>query len=197
MDTKQIKSDSQEEYTEDELETFGGVPNEASYFEKAQDFRPIIKSLRIRYLGLKQDTKEVGNGIIINYYTRDPKLKTGINKKGIEDTIRFLEPRLTKHSVLSNITEDNYYDIILDDMRTWFRVMLYNFYDYELDVKTLAELRILVNDLLEFAYRRAVGNMERSGFKPESLESLRRAGVGLNIPAGPSLIDDMKKEAGF
>ncbi len=177
------KQTEQEEmiYTEDDLEPNITLSSESSYFEKAQDFKAIIKILRIKYLGLKPITSKDKDGITTTVYKKDKNRMTGINEEGVEMNVRFLETRLGKHSVLTNWSEERMGQVILDDMITWCDIHEINYDKFEMTPATLEELRILINDLLEYAYRRPIDNLERSDMKPSTTELMRRMlGIGDN-----------------
>ncbi len=166
-------------YTEDDLEPNITLSSESSYFEKAQDFKAIIKILRIKYLGLKPITSKDKDGITTTVYKKDKNRMTGINEEGVEMNVRFLETRLGKHSVLTNWSEERMGQVILDDMITWCDIHEINYDRFGMNPATLEELRILINDLLEYAYRRPIDNLERSDMKPSTTELMRRMlGIG-------------------
>ncbi len=189
------------EYTETELEGFVSSSSDASYFEKAQDFKHIIKILRIKYLGLRAVQKTDAEGNILTIYQKDERHFTGINEEGVEACIRFLETRLGKHTVLSSWNEERMYKILLDDMLAWRDMMIQNFERYELTEDKMIELRILINDLLEYAYRRPIDNKEREEMRPIGKEILRRLGLDreeeqeLEQHYPTSIVDKMRKEA--
>jgi hypothetical protein len=203
--TKQQAGDkeSESEYSEEELEGQIPVSPDSSYYEKAQDFNQLIKTLRIKYLGLKPKKVENPDGSIRTVYVKNRSQVTGINQEGVEANIRFLEPRLGKHVVLSNWDEERMYKIMMDDMITWRDIMNQNFEKYQLSESTLFEMRILVNDLLEYAYRRPVDDLERKNMRPMAKEITRLLGLDRkeednmqqNYPTG--LIDKMKKEMNY
>ena len=167
------------EYTEQDLESFILPSSTATYFEKAQDFKQILKLLRIKYLGLRPVKKPPDEGNpneTIMVYQRDKKMDRegmGINDKGVEFCIRFLEVRLGKHIILSSWSEERMFEIMKDDMDAWFTKMVQNMDDFDLKFGTFEELRVLVNDLLEAAYRRPVDDLERKNMRPESREDKR------------------------
>jgi hypothetical protein len=165
------------EYTEEDLEGFVPTSSDASYFEKAQDFRHIIKILRIKYLGLRAVQKTDSEGNILTTYQKDRKRFTGINEEGVEANVRFLETRLGKHTVLTSWSEERMFKVILDDMLSWRDMMIQNFERYNMTETAMIELRILLNDLLEYAYRRPIDNKEREDMRPIGKEIMRRLGL--------------------
>lgn len=193
------------EYTDEELEGDIPAPSDASYFERAQDFRNVIKVLRIKYLGLKAVKKVDEDGAVYTVYQKDARRMTGINEEGVESNVRFLEPRLGKHVVLTNWDEERMYKVIMDDMMSWRDMMIQNFENYEMTESVLIELRILINDLLEYAYRRPIDDKERKGMTPVSKEIRRMLGLdqgeeqqmndGRKYPSG--IVDKMRDEMNY
>jgi hypothetical protein len=189
-----------EEYTEEDLESFIPSTTDASYFEKAQDFRTIIKVLRIKYLGLKPAQKQMSDGAIITVYRKDKTRVTGINVEGVEGNVRFLETRLGRHTILSNWSEERMFVILKDDMLAWLDMMEQNYEAWELTGAAMIELRILINDLLESTYRRPMENLERGEFKPISNELKKiadRLGLGTqqDMQQYPeSMVEQAKKD---
>jgi hypothetical protein len=191
-------------YTEDDIDNFSFSQNtDASYFEKAQDFKQLIRNLRIDYLGLKAHQSQDANGATITTYIRDKNKSIGINAEGVDATIRFLVPRLGKHIVLSSWSEERMYAVLLDDMNTWFWMNVQNMEKYQIQEGVMEELRILINDLLENAYRRPIDDKERGTMIPFSKEVRRLMGMGDDDrrddgqqPKYPTqVLDDMRKEA--
>lgn len=191
-------------YTEDDIDNFSMSQNsDASYFEKAQDFKQLIRNLRIDYLGLKAHQSTNENGAVITTYIRDKNKSIGINSEGVDATIRFLVPRLGKHIVLSSWSEERMYAVLLDDMNTWFWMNVQNMEKYEIQEGVMEELRILINDLLETAYRRPIDDKERGSMIPFSKEVRRLMGMGDDErredgqqPKYPTqVLDEMRKEA--
>lgn len=178
-------------YSDEELE--GDIPlqGDASYFEKAQNFNLLIKLLRIKYLGLRDRKVKLEDGTIITQWERIPGKVTGINEKGVEAAVRFLEPRLGQHVVLSNISEERMYIILNGDMRSWFDVMVMNLDEYEMSIPTMMELAQITVDLLEFAFRRAVGDKERNQMTPLTSELKRIIGLGGGETQIPKTIPNM------
>lgn len=186
------------------MESFipAGMENESSYFEKAQDFRNIIKILRIKYLGLRALRKKDEEGNVNTVFIKDPKRFTGINEEGVEANIRFLETRLGKHVVLSSWDEERMYKILLDDMETWFWMMVDNMERYELSPATMREMRVLINDQLEYAYRRPIDDKERATMRPIGKEIRRVLGLDRDdeqqMQGYPQQVEGkMRKEMGY
>jgi hypothetical protein len=165
-------------YTEEELENYIPVESDSSYFQKAQDFTHLMKSLRIVYLNLKPKKITGEDGSIRRVFVADKTRIPGINKKGVEFTIRFLESKLHKHSVLTDWKEERMFEVMMDDMITWYWIMVENLEEYQASFAILNEMRVLINDELEVTYRRAIGNKERQGMIPASKELLRQLGLG-------------------
>jgi hypothetical protein len=191
-------------YTEDDIDNFSfSQSTDASYFEKAQDFKQLIRNLRVDYLGLKASQKTNEDGSVSTIYIHDPKKKIGINAEGVDACIRFLVPRLGKHIVLSSWNEERMYTVLLDDMNPWFWMMVQNMEKYQADEAVLEEMRILINDLLETAYRRPIDDKERGSMIPFSKEVRRLMGMGderndqqENRQQYPTqVLDKMRKEA--
>jgi hypothetical protein len=195
----QKENDVKEIYSDEEIEGSFPSSNDASYFEKAQDFKFIIKVLRIKYLGLKQEHTVV-DGKIINNWKKDETVILGINRKGVEANVRFLETRLGRHVILSNWDEARIYVVLKDDMLAWLDMMEQNYEEYSLTTGALLELRPLINDLLETAYRRPMDNKERGEFKPISNELKKiadRLGLGTqqDMQQYPeSMVEQAKKD---
>lgn len=166
-------------YTEDDIDNFSfSQSTDASYFEKAQDFKQLIRNLRVDYLGLKAMQQVDKDGRVSTIYIHDTTKKLGINAEGVDACIRFLVPRLGKHIVLSSWNEERMYAVLLDDMNTWFWMMVQNMEKYQADEAVLEEMRILINDLLETAYRRPIDDKERGSMIPFSKEVRRLMGIG-------------------
>lgn len=157
-------------YTEDELESSITLSNDASYFEKAQDFRHVVKTLRIKYLGLKPIPRKDSEGNNTIVYVKDKNKVTGINEEGVEANVRFLETRLGQHSVLTSWNEERMYNVLLFDMKAWLDMTILNFERWDMTNAAAIELCTLINDNLEFAYRRAVDNKERQDMRPFTSE---------------------------
>jgi len=191
-------------YTEDDIDNFSfSQSTDASYFEKAQDFKQVIRNLRIDYLGLKAVQTVNQEGATITTYVHDKNKTIGINAEGVDATIRFLVPRLGKHIVLSSWNEERMYAVLLDDMNTWFWMNVQNMEKYAIQEGVMEELRILINDLLETAYRRPIDDKERGTMIPFSKEVRRLMGMGdderrddRQNPKYPTqVLDDMRKDA--
>lgn len=191
-------------YTEDDIDNFSfSQSTDASYFEKAQDFKQVIRNLRIDYLGLKAVQTVNQEGATVTTYIHDKNKTIGINAEGVDATIRFLVPRLGKHIVLSSWNEERMYAVLLDDMNTWFWMNVQNMEKYQIQEGVMEELRILINDLLETAYRRPIDDKERGTMIPFSKEVKRLMGMGddggRDERQGPKyptqVLDDMRKDA--
>lgn len=191
-------------YTESEIDNFSFASTDASYFEKAQDFKQLIRNLRVDYLGLKAQQIINDDESTSTIYVRDTRKQIGINAEGVDACIRFLVPRLGKHIVLSSWSEERMYAVLLDDMNTWFWMMIQNMEKYEADEAVLEEMRILINDLLETAYRRPIDDKERGSMIPFSKEVKRMMGMGddrndmqeRSNPQYPQkALDEMRREA--
>ncbi len=176
----------EEEYSEHDLEStiMLNMPtgSEASYFQLAQDFSNIIKTLRIKYLGLVPKTIRNEQGDEQLVYRRDPSKVVGINKRGVEAIVRFLEPRLGQHIVLTNWGnadkgERRMFTVMSSDMEAFFAMMVQNIDDYELTDSMLFEAVVVVNDLLEVVYRRGIGDEERNKMRPTGKEIRRLLGL--------------------
>jgi hypothetical protein len=169
-------------YSEEELESTISISDSASYFEKAQDFKHIVKTLRIQYLGLKPRTKTDDKGNVFVEYVKDTNKITGINQEGVEANIRFLETRMGKHSVLTSWTEKRMMEVLLFDMFSWLDMMIINYERFALSDAALIELCALINDELEFIYRRGIDNKEREDMRPATKElrhiAERMLGIG-------------------
>jgi hypothetical protein len=141
-------------------------------------------------------------GQTITTYVRDKNKSIGINAEGVDATIRFLVPRLGKHIVLSSWSEERMYAVLLDDMNTWFWMNVQNMEKYKIEEGVMEELRILINDLLETAYRRPIDDKERGTMIPFSKEVRRLMGMGDDErrddgqqPKYPTqVLDDMRRE---
>jgi hypothetical protein len=191
-------------YTEEELENFSFNATDATYFERAQDFKEICRTLRIKYLGLMPKKEQQGSMTITKWVQNKNKVGIlGINREGVEANIRFLEARLGKHMVLSSWTEERMTTIVKDDMETWFEIMASNKDKYELSLPTANELRLLINDLLEGTYRRAIDNQERIGMIPISKEIKRLLGLDKEEErmrpeySNQGTMDKLKKEMNY
>lgn len=191
-------------YTDEDLECFGRLSGDAGYFEKAQDFKPIIKILRYKYLNLRSVLRTLPDGSIETVYQKDlTKPYTGINEEGVENNIRFLEARLGQHTVLSSWSEERMFTIMRDDMYAWRDMMIQNFEKYEMSESAMIELRVLMNDLLESAYRRPIDNMERQDMRPIGTEIRRMLGLDKEreiqqqgkYPTG--MVDKMREEMNY
>jgi len=192
-------------YTEDDIDNFSfSQSTDASYFEKAQDFKQLIRNLRVDYLGLKAIQQTNENGSITTIYVKDKNKKIGINTEGVDACIRFLVPRLGKHIVLSSWNEKRMYEVLKDDMETWFWMMVQNMERYQVEEGVMEEMRILINDLLETAYRRPIDDKERGSMIPFSKEVRRLMGMGeeggRDTREGGSqypskVLEDMRQEA--
>lgn len=152
------------------------MTNEASYFERAQDFSAIIKALRIKYLGLKPMMKKTKDGDVYYVYIRDTSKTLGLNKEGVEANVRFLELRMGKHVALTSWDEERMFVVMKDDMLTWRDMMLLNYERYEMSPALLLELRTTINDMLEVVYRRGIGDAERDKMRPIGKEIKRLFG---------------------
>jgi hypothetical protein len=163
-------------YTTEELENFPSQ-TDASYFEKAQDFTKEFKMLRISHLNLKQQEiiTTIGGKDYREVVYVGKRTGNGVNYKGIEETLQFLSDRLDKHTTLMDWTEQRMLRVLDDDMETWFDMMLQKYEEFGLEDETFSKLRVLVQDKLETAYRRAIGNKERSVMRPAGSEVMRRA----------------------
>lgn len=170
--------DEQEEFTDDDLEGYAPYSTESSYYEKAQDFKKVIKILRIHYLGLKAKQVVDSEGNKYTVYVKKKGFVKGINDRGIAAFVRWLETRLGQHIILTKWDRERMYQVMMDDMKTWYYFMLENLENFKLDNATFAELRALLNDLLETTYSRAVGGEERRDFRPVSNEVKRLLGIG-------------------
>ena len=208
--TNSQPASDEEEYNEHDLESTylvdASLGSEASYFERAQDFQSIIKTLRIKYLGLVPRTKKMENGDEVLVYRRDPSKMVGINKKGVEAIVRFLEPRLGKHIALTNWGEKErgekrMFTVMSSDMEAFFAMMVQNIDEYELTDSMLFEAVVVVNDLLEVVYRRGIGDEERNKMRPTGKEIRRLLGLDKDeereTPSGlsTSALDKMRRDA--
>jgi hypothetical protein len=198
----------EEVYTEQDITSayFLGISanqSDANYFERAQDFQNVIKVFRIRYLSLKPQLRKDSKGDQYLVYIKQSKENFGINKDGVEACVRFLEPRLGKHIVLTSWDEERMMNVLLYDMRAWLDMMNLNYEAYDMSAAMLIELTTEVNVLLETAYRRGVGDQEREKMRPITKEIMRLFGLEKKDDRQASLneleqlMNKNKKEAGY
>ena len=179
-------AEEEEEYSEHDLESsylLNMAPGtEPSYFQAAQDFSNVIKTLRIKYLGLVPKSKKLDNGDEVLVYRRDQTKVVGINKRGVDAIVRFLEPRLGQHIVLTNWGdkdkgERRMFVVMSSDMEAFFSMMVQNIDEYEISDSMLFESVVVINDLLEVVYRRGIGDEERNKMRPTGKEIRRLLGL--------------------
>jgi hypothetical protein len=196
---------NEETYTEQELESsylndMASRINEASYFERAQNFQAVIKGIRMKYLCLKPKVMETETGESYVIYTRDDKRNFGMNKEGVEAMIRFLELRMGQHVALTNWSEERMMQVYRYDLLQWRDHLFMNYEAYELTPAGLFEMATLVADQLEYVYRRGVDDAERSTMRPIAKEIRRILGLDekeekeMQTESIQQLLEKMKRE---